>query len=104
MQQTIQINCSKDELFEMICKAIIEVGQKKLPPAREEKPNSRLLTRREAIDLLGICPATLHNWQKRGLVRYRKIGNRIYFDQMEIEEDMLSHRRYSDKIKGGTHE
>jgi len=49
--------------------------------AREPK----LYTRTELKEKLGICDTTLWNYEKHGLINGKKIGNRKYFSESEVE-------------------
>lgn len=52
--------------------------------AREPK----LYTRTELKEKLGICDTTLWNYEKHGLINGKKIGNRKYFSESEVERLM----------------
>jgi len=44
----------------------------------------RLLTRKEAADLLSITLPTLHHWSKTGLIQAYYLGRRIYYKESEL--------------------
>jgi excisionase family DNA binding protein len=60
-----------------------EVGQVTatipLAPATEE-----LLTVRQAATLLDVCVATIHEWKRRGLLGYTRLGGRVYLKKAEV--------------------
>ncbi len=42
------------------------------------------LTVKEAAKLLNVCVATLHEWKRRGLLTYRKVGGRVYLNRAQV--------------------
>lgn len=44
-----------------------------------------IMTRQEVADLLQVNLSTVHNWCKRGKLKPRGIGNRVYFKRSEVE-------------------
>jgi len=44
----------------------------------------RLLTRKEAANLLRIILPTLHHWSKTGIIQAYYLGGRIYYKEAEI--------------------
>jgi excisionase family DNA binding protein len=48
-------------------------------PAADE-----LLTVQQAAELLNVCVATVHEWKRRGVLVYRKIGGRAYLNRSDV--------------------
>jgi len=48
-------------------------------PAADE-----LLTVQQAAELLDVCVATVHEWKRRGVLVYRKIGGRAYLNRADV--------------------
>lgn len=48
-------------------------------PAAEE-----LLTVQAAAALLNVCVATVHEWKRRGLLAYTKLGGRAYLKRADV--------------------
>lgn len=48
-------------------------------PAADE-----LLTVQQAAELLDVCVATVHEWKRRGVLGYRKIGGRAYLSRTDV--------------------
>jgi predicted site-specific integrase-resolvase len=47
----------------------------------------RLITQKEAAEILGICPKTLWEWSNRGLIpQVRLPGTRVKYDIKDIEQ------------------
>jgi excisionase family DNA binding protein len=49
------------------------------PPAADE-----LLTVQQAAALLDVCVATVHEWKRRGVLAFRKIGGRAYLNRADV--------------------
>jgi excisionase family DNA binding protein len=47
-------------------------------------PADDLLTVRQAAELLNVCVATVHEWKRRGMLVYRKIGGRVYLNRIDV--------------------
>lgn len=46
----------------------------------------KLLTRKEAAEMLHISLVTIYNYQREGIIPYARIGGRIYFKKGDIME------------------
>jgi excisionase family DNA binding protein len=54
------------------------VGSAQQPAADE------LLTVQQAAELLDVCVATVHEWKRRGVLAFRKIGGRVYLHRADV--------------------
>jgi excisionase family DNA binding protein len=52
--------------------------------AAQQPTADELLTVQQAAELLDVCVATLHDYKKRGLLPYTKIGGRAYLKRSDI--------------------
>ncbi|WP_375438142.1 helix-turn-helix domain-containing protein [uncultured Hymenobacter sp.] len=43
-----------------------------------------LLTIKQAATLLDVCPQTVHEWKRRGLLPYHKMGGRTYLKKADV--------------------
>jgi excisionase family DNA binding protein len=43
-----------------------------------------LLTVQQAANLLDVCVATVHEWKRRGVLAFRKIGGRTYLNRADV--------------------
>jgi len=43
-----------------------------------------LLTVQQAAELLDVCVATVHEWKRRGVLAFRKIGGRTYLNRTDV--------------------
>lgn len=62
--------------------------------------NTKLLTRAETALILQISLPTLHDYTKRGLIKSYRIGTKIRYKVLEIEEALTS-RNFGLTKKGG---
>lgn len=53
-----------------------------------ENQKEKIYSRSEVIDKFQVCSATLWRWDKMGLIKGRKVGNRRYYSESEIQRIM----------------
>ena len=76
------------------------------PPASAAPPAPVLLNVREAAAFLQVSVATVHAWKRKGLIQYRKVGNRTLFEQAALlaaaqpQPMVFDGRRSSPRRKG----
>lgn len=66
---------------------------------RGKEPDTRLRTRKEVIEMLGISLPTLHTWTKDGVIPAVRIGSSVRYKMSDIENAMqnirsIKHSRY----------
>jgi excisionase family DNA binding protein len=69
-------------------------------PAAATEPSDELLTIRQAATYMGVCVATIHDWKKRGLLTYHKMGGRSYLKKAEMLAALTSQQRTVKAGKG----
>lgn len=52
-----------------------------------------LLTVRSAATYLDICVQTVHDWKRRGILTYYKIGGRTYLKRTDLMHALQTHKR-----------
>ena len=72
----------KELLREVIDEKLIEIK-----PSTEAK-NQEYLSRKEVAQLLKISLTTLNDWSKQGIVQSYRIGNRVLYKKIEIENSV----------------
>jgi excisionase family DNA binding protein len=65
-------------------------------PAADE-----LLTIREAAALLDVTVQTVHEWKRRGLLNFHKLGSRSYLKRGEVLAALTAQRRTTKPSKSG---
>ncbi|QNE40902.1 helix-turn-helix domain-containing protein [Hymenobacter sp. NBH84] len=81
------------ELVELLRPMIrFELGQllTSVPAAAEAE---ELLTVRAAATLLNVCPQTVHDWKRRGVLPYHKMGGRTYLKRADLLNALQAHQR-----------
>lgn len=70
---------------------LFELNKRAETPAPTEA--EELLTVREAADLLDVCQQTVHDWKRRGMLPYHKMGGRTYLKRADLLNALQSHQR-----------
>lgn len=71
------------------------------PAAPATAPPDELLSIREAADLLGVTVQTVHEWKRRGLLKYHKLGSRSYLKRADVLAALQGQQRTVKTGKGG---
>jgi hypothetical protein len=59
----------------------------------EPKNEKEFLTRKETQALFNVSSVTIHEWQKNGILKVYKMGNRSYFKYSELLETLYKSNR-----------
>lgn len=62
-------------------------------PVGNTAPADELLSIREAAELLGVTVQTIHEWKRRGLLKYHKLGSRSYLKRADVLAALQSQQR-----------
>lgn len=76
MNGTILTQFTAEQLKTLFAEAIRET----LP-----KPTEKRFTTSEASNYLGVSTVTLHTWKKKSKVKCFRMGNRLMFEQSELD-------------------
>lgn len=63
-------------------------------PTTTETAPEKLLTRNETAKLLGVTLPTIIDWQKKGILKGYRIGNRIRYKETEIMETVTNNKTH----------
>ena len=77
--------------FRLIVREEVQAMSQALPATRAE--HQQLLTIREAADFLQVCPQTIHQYKKIGVLAYKKIQGRSYILREDLLLALESHQR-----------
>lgn len=94
--QGVNLNELLDKIGQLIDTKIWDIQQ---PTGKNQ---SKLISRREAANLLQISLPTLDDYTKRGLLNSYRIGRRILFKREEVEQSLIQ-RNFGKFKKGGSH-
>ena len=103
MQAVIPVGFTYDQMKEDI-RAIVRYELTNAPAAPAGPPTApvdELLSIREAATLLGVTVQTVHEWKRRGLLRYHKLGSRSYLKRADVSAALQGHQRTVKTGKGG---
>ena len=70
-------------------------------PVGNTAPADELLSIREAATLLGVTVQSIHEWKRRGLLPYHKLGSRSYIKRADVVGALQGHQRTVKTGKGG---
>ena len=62
-------------------------------PATGTPAADELLSVREAAEMLGVTVQTVHEWKRRGLLKYHKLGSRSYLKRADVLAALQGHQR-----------
>jgi len=77
-----------------------ETNQRPAPVGTPDAQATDLLTVQEAAEMLDVCPQTVHEWKRRGLLTYHKMGRRTYLKRAEVLAALKSEKRTVKTGKG----
>ena len=60
----------------------------------------QLLDVRQAAEMLGVTWQTVHEWKRRGLLKYHKLGSRSYLKRADVLAALQGHQRTVKTGKG----
>lgn len=69
-----------------------EIAQQPATAPATAEPD-QLLTIVQAASLLDVCRQTIHEWKRRGLLPFHKLGKRTYFKKLDLLESLSRHER-----------
>ena len=55
---------------------------------QKSSKDRKWLGKKDLMRYLSISKRTVENWMGQGIIRYYRLGGKIYFDQYEIDEDI----------------
>ena len=69
-------------------------------PVGNTPPTDELLSIREAATLLGVTVQTVHEWKRRGLLKFHKLASRSYIKRADVLAALQGHQRTVKTGKG----
>ena len=104
MQSIIPVGIAYPQWLEDIRAVIRHELQNNAPavPATGTLPADELLSIREAAEMLGVTVQTVHEWKRRGLLKYHKLGSRSYLKRADVLAALQGHQRSEKPGKGAT--
>ena len=102
MQAVIPVGVAYAQLLEDVAAVVRHELHHHVPaaPAGRPAPADDLLSIREAANLLGVTVQTVHEWKRRGMLRYHKLGSRSYLKRADVLAALQGHQRTVKTGKG----
>lgn len=86
MNKVIMTTLTPEELKELI-ESAVEKGVKNYTESQNtEKEESQFLTKEEAAKYLKVSVGTLDNWNKSGILKWKKVGAMVRYRVADINE------------------
>ena len=103
MQAVIPVGVAYAQLLEDVRAVVRHELHHHVPPAPvgNTAPADELLSIREAATLLGVTVQSIHEWKRRGLLPYHKLGSRSYIKRADVVGALQGHQRTVKTGKGG---
>ena len=100
MQQLILSGVPYTQLLDDLRLLIRSEVQNTLPsvPHLAAEPD-QLLTVKEAAQLLDVCPQTIHEWKRRGLLKFHKLSGRTYLKRTDVLVALQGQQRTTKKAR-----
>jgi excisionase family DNA binding protein len=84
MEAIIPVGVAYAQLLEDVRALVRHEIQHASVAATAAAPAEELLSIREAAALLGVTVQTVHEWKRRGLLMYHKLGSRSYLKRADV--------------------
>lgn len=104
MQQVILSGVLYAQLLDDLRTLVRDEVQDTLPNSSKTEPQEeQLLTVREAAEMLDVCPQTVHEWKRRGLLRFHKLSGRTYLKRADVLSALQGYQRSTKKGRTNGH-
>jgi len=104
MQQVILSGVLYAQLLDDLRTLVRNEVQDTLPKASNNEPQEdQLLTVREAAEMLDVCPQTVHEWKRRGLLKFHKLAGRTYLKRADVLAALQGYQRSVKKGRTNDH-
>ncbi|WP_080237675.1 helix-turn-helix domain-containing protein [Spirosoma rigui] len=84
MDATSFIITTPDQLRALVLESVAVAFQYHRPAPVESVPSDELLTPEETAKLLKVSKVTVWDWEKRGILNARRIGNQVRYLRSEV--------------------
>jgi phosphosulfolactate synthase (CoM biosynthesis protein A) len=66
------------------------LAESNLNSQKQVETKIELYTKEDIRRIFGVSLVTIHNWMKKGKLKYIKFGRRVYFNPQEIRDSLIS--------------
>lgn len=82
---TLLITITLEELSTIVRESV-EVGLSSISEKQNQSQNPiNFISRKQVSEMLGVCQETIYSWQRKGILKGYKIGNRVRYSLSEVE-------------------
>jgi len=89
MAQQLFTSFPLEQLTTAVTEAVFNRVAPLIQSVHKPKPETELLTRKEAAKLLGVSLVTIQDWTKTGKITGYRIASRIRYKRHELETSLL---------------
>ena len=102
MQAVIPVGVAYAQVLEDVAAVVRHELHHHVPaaPVGNTAPADELLSIREAATLLGVTVQTVHEWKRRGLLKFHKLASRSYIKRADVLAALQGHQRMVKNGKG----
>lgn len=86
----VSLTVTPQDLFDF-AKNVVELTREQLLPIMATAAQTTLLSRKEVMELLGVCETTLFNWRKSGYLEAVKVGRKVFYRREDVPKTMEQH-------------
>ena len=98
MEAIIPVGVAYAQLLEDVRAVVRHELHHHAPAVPAVAPADELLSIGDAAALLGVTVQTVHEWKRRGLLKYHKLGSRSYLKRADVLAALQGYQRTA---KGG---
>lgn len=74
-------------------RAVVRHELSNVPTGTTTSAVDELLSISETAEMLGVTVQTVHDWKRRGLLKYHKLGSRSYIKKADVLAALSGHQR-----------
>lgn len=88
MSQVFLMGITVNDLKEIVNEAVVRANLNLKPEKPQQTSKKEYLSRLEVAKLLKISLVTLNDWTKQGIIKAYRIGNRVLYCPIEVENSV----------------
>ena len=100
MEAIIPVGVAYAQLLEDVRAVVRHELHHHAPAVPAVAPADELLGIGDAAALLGVTVQTIHEWKRRGMLKYYKLGSRSYLKKADVLGALQGHQRMTKIAKG----
>lgn len=89
MQTVNFVGVQPDQLIQEIAEKVETALFAKIQKTLQDNEPKRYLSADEVCERFGVTKPTIHEWRKRKILKFYKLGSRVYYRLDQIENAMI---------------